>query len=185
MGEFLKYWLQCFYIGWRFGYGLFSYIAGLCLLISTGLFIFKKYNKRSWKNWEQFIMKTAFYLFIVSFIIATFLVAPFLQYRQNKPTSENTKQEIRSFLETVNPEILKRIDVGRKEILVCISTQDAVRLSNLSEYVDFNKYLSFRQATIGEDDSKGLEDPNIFIENNEYLWATNGYYLYPKDALMR
>ncbi len=97
---------------------------------------------------------------------------------------QDIKQEIRTCLESINPEILQRIDAGRKKILVCISMQDAVKLSNLSERVDFDKYLSFRQATL-EGDFNGLEDPNIFIENVKYMWVSNGHYLYPKDALIK
>jgi hypothetical protein len=95
-----------------------------------------------------------------------------------------TKQEIRTFLESINPEILQRIDLGQKKILVCISTQDTVKLSNLSERVDFDKYLSVKQITF-EDDSNDLGDPNISIENDEYLWVNNGHYLYPQDALRK
>ena len=97
---------------------------------------------------------------------------------------QDTKQEIRTCLESINPEILQRVDAGRKKILVCINTQDVVRLSNLSERVDFDKYLSFRQVTL-EDNLNELEDPNIYIEKGEYIWVNNGHYLYPKDALMR
>ena len=102
---------------------------------------------------------------------------------ENSKVKQGIKQEMRTFLESISPEILRRIDAGRKEILVCISTQDAVKLSNLSERVDFDKYLSFRQATLEGDDFNGLGDPNIYIESNKYSWANNGHYLYPKDAI--
>lgn len=83
MAEFLKFWLQCFLISWRLGYGVFNYIAGLCFLVSTGLFYYKKRYQHKWKRWEQIIMKLAFCLFVISFLLATFFVAPFLHYRDD------------------------------------------------------------------------------------------------------
>ena len=123
---------------------------------------------------------------LLVFILISTILTSYSMYtnKQSIQSQQDTKQKIRTLLESISPEILQRIDAGRKKILVCISTQDAVKLSNLSKRVDFDKYLSVKQITI-EDDSNGLEDPNIFIENDEYIWVNNGHYLYPKDALIK
>jgi len=57
------------------------------------------------------------------------------------------------------------------------------RLSILSGLIDFDKYLSFKQVTL-KGDFNDFEDPNLYIENDEYIWVDNGHYLYPKDALI-
>jgi hypothetical protein len=89
-----------------------------------------------------------------------------------------TKQEIRSFLEDVNSEILQKIDTGRKEIRILISIPKEVKLLNLSERLDFNKFLSFKQCQC--DDVHSSKD--YIIELNDLSWKV-GYCLYAKDAL--
>jgi len=93
MWDFLKYWLHNCSVGLHFGNGVFSYIAGVCAVISAGLFLLKKRYRHKWKRWEKFIMKMAFYLFVTSFFIATFLIAPFLRHRENRMISINTNPE--------------------------------------------------------------------------------------------
>lgn len=130
-------------------------------------------------------MKLAFCLFVISFLVATFLVAPFLHYRDNVVIPMNTKQGLRTFLESVNPEILQRIDKGGTEILTILSASSHVKLVNLSEQPDFNNYLSFKHIGDEENDFNDFEDPNVFVEGDKmHIW-TQAYYFYPKDALVK
>ena len=127
-------------------------------------------------------MKTAFYLFVISFFITTFLVAPFLRYRENRIIPINTKQEIRTSLESINPLILQKIDARQKEIHVRIGVATQIKLSELSKQPDFDKYLSFKKTKrtiMGDGQVKG-----IIKELDENSLATV-YYLYPKDALIK
>jgi len=98
---------------------------------------------------------------------------------------QDTKQKIRTLLDSISPEILRRIEAGQKKILTTLGTADEVKLSNLSESADFSKYLSFKKIT-REDDFNDFEDPNIFIKGADYFYNwENGHYLYPKDALIK
>lgn len=177
MVEFLEYWWHNILIGWRFGYRVFSYIAGICLLVSTGLFLYKKHYQHKWEKWKQIIMKTAFYLFITSSIVATVFIAPFLRYRQNSTIPINTKQEIRTLLESVKPLILQKIDMGQKDILIMINIPTEVKLLDLSQRPDFNKFLSIKQ-------SRGSKIEDYIIDSNDISWKAS-YHLYPKDALIK
>ena len=107
----------------------------------------------------------------------------------------NTKQYIRTFLKSVNPEILQKIDMGQKEIYVFISPAVEVKLNDLSKLLGFNKFLSFNkvQRTFIGAYYDG-NDPEI-IEASKKLLAgfipqvnesgfVQGYCLYPKDALV-
>jgi|GEM_PF-4338166 len=76
--KFFKFWGNCIHTGWEFGDGLFGTIEKLCLFITLGLSLFKKAKPEKWKRWEEVAMKSAFCIFIGSFIIATFFVAPFV-----------------------------------------------------------------------------------------------------------
>ena len=108
-----------------------------------------------------------------------------LQKQIFDPNTINTKQEIRTLLESINPEILRRIYAGQKKILTTLSTPNEVKLSNLSERPDFEKYLSFKQINNEKDDFNDFEDPNIFIEGDKYFSWEQAYYHYPKDALIK
>lgn len=103
---------------------------------------------------------------------------------ENLKVKQGIKQDIRTLFESINPELLREIDAGQKKILTTIGTPNEITLSKLSERVDFDKYLSFKQITY-LDESNDLGDPNIVIDNGKYLWMEHGYYLYPKDALIK
>jgi len=96
----------------------------------------------------------------------------------------DTKQEVRSFLESLNPKILKLVDAGKSEIHVMIGTVNQVKLSTLSERQDFKKYLSLTQTgnTILGGNSNQIGD---FINEENQNGTMNGFILYPKDALKR
>jgi hypothetical protein len=123
-------------------------------------------------------MKVAVYLFIISFFIATFIIAPFIQHHEREMAVINTKQDIRTFLESINPEILRKVDTGQKEIHVLISIPKQMKLSDLSERSDFSKFLFFKRSG---DVSLGGGQINELNQNG----AMDGYYLYPKDTLVK
>jgi len=128
-------------------------------------------------------MKWAFYLFAISFFIVTFIIAPFLQYHERETIATISKQDIRSFLESINPEILQKIDAEQKEIHIFISQPKQMKLVDLSTYPNFYNFLSFQR--IGYDITSSDDHMDGFInelgQNNEMY----GYYLYPRDALKK
>jgi len=126
-------------------------------------------------------MKVAFLLLVISFLTATFL-APYLLHREREVAIINTKHDIRTFLESINPVILQKIDTGQKEIHVLISIPKQMKLSDLSERSDFSKFLSFKRSG---DVSLGGGQINGFINELNQNGAMDGYYLYPKDALVK
>ncbi len=100
------------------------------------------------------------------------------EQKQNHLTStKNTKQDIRILLESINPEILRAIDAGQRDILVMMNIPTEVRLLNLSERPDFNKYLSIKQSRGGK-----IED--YIIDSNDMSWKAD-YHLCPQDALIK
>lgn len=162
---------------WVMG-GIFSFITpalGIPFLIALfcigGLLIWKAHSDQP--------ITAAIFCVLFSVVILSVWHGCSIQ-----PSTVDTKQAIRTLLESINPEILRGIDAGQKKILVGIGTTDVVKLLNLSERVDFDKYLSFGEA-LSEDDFKGLDDPNIFIESDVGLMWVRSYYLHPKDALIK
>lgn len=121
-------------------------------------------------------------IFLVFILISVILTA-YSFYKQIP--NVDIKQEIRTLLESINPEILSKIDKGRAKILVPISPTKLVKLTNLSENPNFNKYLSVEQFT-RKDDFNDFKDPNILVDVNDFDWFWNNtYYLCPKDALIK
>jgi len=59
------------------------------------------------------------------------------------PSDSDTKQDIRTLLESVNPEILKQIDFGKPEIKVEIGQIHFLKLVSLSDRTSFSKYMSY------------------------------------------
>lgn len=218
MVEFLKYWLHNCSVGFHFGGGVFSYISAICAFVSAGLFLLKKCYRRKWKRWEQIIMRTAFCLFIISFLIAAIFVAPFLKNRSNeqeinklqtkldmaqKKASESestlaivqkqipntdtintkpvTKQELRTFLEDINREILQGID-SRKDMHVLMGIPTQIRLIELSKRPDFDKFLYIQKS--GAHCIGNMPEVGLIKEVGETGYM-DGYYLVPKDALIK
>jgi hypothetical protein len=93
----------------------------------------------------------------------------------SKPTRNsktNTKQEIRDFLESLNPEILQRIDAKEKVIVIHADIETQTGLIMLSKLPDFDKYLSFEKPRFYESYALNCEPMKI-------------YHLCPKDALIK
>lgn len=132
-----------------------------------------------------------FMLFIYSSFIIPNKNAHIALLQEQKKTNDEgdknlkpiTKQEIRTFLESIHPEILRRIDHDYAKILTTLSVPNQVKLTNLSERPDFEKYMSFKQINNDTDDFNDFDDPNVFIEGDEYFNWIQAHYLYPKDAL--
>jgi hypothetical protein len=100
-----------------------------------------------------------------------------------------TKQEIRTFLESINPEILEMVDKGEKKIFMVIGGRKEAELAIISSRPDFNKYLSVEKTdyTHWEGESKILtweyEIKKEYIIELEHRGQAEGYCLSPKDAL--
>ncbi len=96
----------------------------------------------------------------------------------------DTKQDIRTFLEDINSEILQKVDAGQKRILISVSIPKQIELLGLSkQHLDFSNYLSFRQ--IGPNDDINEADlTNRIDEKNDYGWK-QACFLFPKDALKK
>ena len=134
-------------------------------------------------------------LMLLGFVFISVVLTSYSLYSQQQQTilklneklniKADTKRQIRTFLESVNPKILEEIDEGRVKVLTTLSASKHVELVNLSKQSDFNKYLSFKHISREEDEINDLQDPNIFIEGDEFLSWEQAYYLYPKDALRK
>jgi hypothetical protein len=82
MVEFFEFWWQCFRAGWGIADGILNVIGTAALLVSSSLLWRKRYERR--KKWEDIVLKTAGFFFVVFFFISTFFVAPFLKYDNQK-----------------------------------------------------------------------------------------------------
>lgn len=110
--QFLLFWYKCVMEGIHVADGLFAIIEGGCIFIGALLHwhdripILKKYTEQ-WEKWEGTAMKWAAAIFIVSFLISTVFIAPFLQFReknkeivtlQSKITSLNAARDEKAIL---------------------------------------------------------------------------------------
>jgi hypothetical protein len=107
---------------------------------------------------------------------------------------KDTKQAIRTFLESVNPAILQMIDEGQKKICAYISDDSQKKLTALYSRPDFAKYLSFEShadeysgyfnATRPYEQQATFVGKDCVIELNKPEMLSK-YYFYPKDALIK
>ena len=116
--------------------------------------------------------KIAFVMAVITVILTSIKV-----FWPAKPGDTNeqtvkpvTKQEIRTFLESVDENILRAIDSEIKKFDVRLKTIEQVKLNELSEHPDFKKYLTFEDT--GE---IGFGKAGTSVK----------YILYPKDALIK
>lgn len=111
------------------------------------------------------------------------------QSSQPQLQSENTiniKQEIRTFLESISPQILDKIDAKEKKIRIWLSSTSENKLSRLAEHTDFENFLSFEKANKNMVLYENLEgDFNGFLKGRNETGLLEGYYLSPKDALVK
>jgi hypothetical protein len=96
---------------------------------------------------------------------------------QNTPSqkAKDAKQDIRSFFESIDPNILKKIDAGQKEFHISITDSEQTKLLNLSKYPDFDKFLSFEQ----------IEGVITFVGGKNRTGVGGEYVFSPKDALIK
>jgi hypothetical protein len=77
--SFILYWCNNVHVGWEFGHGIFERIEGWTILASTFFLCHRRFQKHR-DTLEENAMKAAFYIFAVSFVISTVLIAPFIQH---------------------------------------------------------------------------------------------------------
>jgi len=113
------------------------------------------------------------------------------QSSQLQLRSENTiniKQEIRTFLESISPRILDKIDSKEKKIGVWLGSISENKLSRLAEHTDFAKFLSFEKGNniwVMTGKGTGKEEKDGLIRGVQESGTLMDYYLYPKDALIK
>ncbi|MBN1787616.1 MAG: hypothetical protein JW806_04400 [Sedimentisphaerales bacterium] len=107
----------------------------------------------------------------------------------NADTSNvGTRQLLRAFLKSVNPEILQRIDSGDANIRVFMNVLNQVKLDVLYWRPDIDKFL---RAEKGDKFSKGKQSDiakfgdrfKDCIYDNVEIGELNNYDLYPEEAL--
>lgn len=97
----------------------------------------------------------------------------------------DTKQEIRTFLESVNPAILQKIDAGEKEFCVGFGALKQVELADLSKRPDFGRFLLFRKGSnLGYLHTANGKFGPLILELGQ-MGILEEYYLYPKDVLIK
>ena len=94
------------------------------------------------------------------------------------------KQEIRTVLESISPEILQRIDSRQTEIGVWLGITEQVKLNSISERLGCEQYLTFKKTKYIWIMTSGKHKLNFIVPANAVGMLT-GYYLYPKDALIK
>jgi hypothetical protein len=94
----------------------------------------------------------------------------------------DSKQDIRTFLESIHPEILQMVDEGQKEICVGLGDLKQTELADLYERPDFGRFLLFRKC----EGSYNYVEPGetMIIELGQGLRYVVKYYFYPKKALI-
>lgn len=79
MLEFLKFVWQSLLIGSHVGFGVFFFIEAACIVIGAAL-LWKKHKAEQWEELEEMAMKWAFAILLISFVVSTLFVAPFIQF---------------------------------------------------------------------------------------------------------
>jgi hypothetical protein len=133
MGEFLKFWWDCLIKGFRVADGFFAFVEGFCLFIGAGLRshnkipFLKKYTEK-WNVWEGVVMKWAFAICLISFMVSTLFVAPFLTYKGKDRDYNAIKQSIKQ-LESENESLIQKTNELSREL----DTETRIAKSNGQE----------------------------------------------------
>jgi hypothetical protein len=93
MLEFIRFWFECFCSGWETAHGVVDVIGSVAGLVSA-VFLFRKRSEKHRKEWEDFVMKTAFCVFIGAFLISTIFVAPFVQFRESNTKTKQAEEAL-------------------------------------------------------------------------------------------
>ena len=80
--EFARFWGRCIVAGWHTGNWIIDTAYYASFFLTSGLFVFKRISPQKPHLWETIRTKIAFWVFLGTFFLATFLIAPFLQYEQ-------------------------------------------------------------------------------------------------------
>jgi hypothetical protein len=154
----------------------------------------------AWKHpdWES-TMKNPLWMIplglFLLILIVRLITAPYAMHAEDQKTiadlkkivekkEQDTKQDIRSFLESLHPDVLAKVDAGEKQIGVWLGPVNQTKLATLSERQGFSALLSVKSTnqiwmTAGE------AQRGDFIRPTGENGTLVGYYLYPKDALIK
>jgi hypothetical protein len=97
--------------------------------------------------------------------------------------AQDTKQAIRSLFQTMNPILLTQIDAGRSELHIMVGRMSLMKLEQLSERSDFNKFLSFKETSLIVMAGSHNHIDDFLNEVNEDESQQTGIILFPMDAL--
>jgi hypothetical protein len=89
--EFLKFWWQCFLFGWNWG-GSIEWASDIIFGLVLVFYLSKKFKNQALERKEVVLVRAAAWVFIGSFLIAAFFVAPFLQYNEAKHNPDTKVQ---------------------------------------------------------------------------------------------
>lgn len=172
--------------------GVFLSLNSITTWIGIVSFIFLFFPKLEWKMKDRltkirpYAIHILWSCILISVITTSYSMYANKQQRINElqkqirdTTPINTKQDIRTFFEVINPKILKKIDAGQTVIPVRLGWSSQNRLSKLSTYPDFDKFLSFKKLEKTDIKIEG------FIKELDRDVFEADYYLFPKDALIK
>jgi len=81
MWEFLRFWWHNIRSGWNLGSGIFATIETFSVIGAIVLGCLQRFRHKK-EGWESITMKAAVGLLMISFLISTGFVAPYLQYKE-------------------------------------------------------------------------------------------------------
>ncbi len=121
-----------------------------------------------------------------------FIVTPYKMDKERKREIDDlqkqlygAKQEIRTFLESINPKILQKVDEGQKEICAGIGALKQMELAELSKRQGFGNLLLFRKGSnLGYLHTANGKFGPLILELGQ-MGILEEYYFYPKDALIK
>ena len=176
VGQFIKDLLE------RVFFSVYSIPAWIGI-ISFILFFFPVRERKLKTFLEKYRKPYASYVF-PWFIVTSVILASYAFYEEahRQTPKPVTKQEIRTFLESINPDILKMLDAEQEAIHVFMSIPTQIEFIELSKRPDFNKFSSIKKS--GAKCIGGKPETGIIKESGENGYM-DGYYFYPKDALIK
>jgi len=125
----IRFWWHCVREGWEVGDGVFAAIEAACGLCSAILLWARQAHRDKWKPWEERLMKWAAVLFVGSFVIATVIVAPWIQFKNE--TTRTTR--LQKQLDDEHPHFQLR---GAKLILASNQNDPSIPAKVLSVHLD-------------------------------------------------
>lgn len=173
--------------------GVFWSFNSITTWLGIVSFIFLFFPKLEWKMKDRLAKIRPYAIHILWGCILISVITTSYSMRKNNFATQNlktdTKQDIRNFFESINPMILQIVDTRQKKFPILIGVVKEAKLSELSERPDFNKFLKYEQmewtmfGARHPDANKVLENGAV-VELNQH-GTLQGYFLYPKDALVK